>query len=171
MKASTLKFLLLFVAQLLMWNYFNFSQYVFIVFLPAMLLCLPVGQGGIRLMLLAFVLGMAADFLVNGQLGLTSLALVPVAAFRRLVIQLVFGHELSSRGEELSCRRQRLAKFVISILMLTTVFLLVYLPVDGAGMYSPMFLLLKGGISLLASTAVSLPVAYLLLEESAAKWN
>ena len=171
MKASTLKFLLLFVAQLLLWNYCNFSQYVFIVILPAMLLCLPIGQGGVRVMLLAFALGLAADFLVTGQLGLTSLALVPVALLRRPVIELVFGHELISRGEELSFRRQRLAKFVISILMLTTLFLLVYLWVDSAGMYSAGFLLLKGGISLLASSAISLPVAYLLLEESVAKWN
>ena len=171
MRASTVKFILLFVTQLLLWNYFNFSQYVFIVFLPAMLLCLPIEQGSIRLMLLAFVLGLAADFLVNGQLGLTALALVPVGALRRGVIQLFFGHELISRGEELSFHRQRQTKFVTAILMLTTVFLLVYLWVDGAGMYSLGFLALKFGISLLASTVVSVPVAYLLLEESAGKWN
>lgn len=171
MRASTVKFLLLFVVQLLLWNYFNFTQYVFIVFLPAMLLCLPIGQGPIRVMALAFVLGVLADFLVNGQLGLTSLALVPVAAVRRLVIQLVFGHELISRGEELSFRRQRLAKFVIAILMLTAVFLLVYLWVDSAGMYSLGFLVIKFGASLLVSTGVSLAVAYLLLEESVGKWS
>ena len=171
MRASTVKFLLLFAAQLLLWNYFNFSQYVFIAFLPAMLLCLPVGQGSIRVMALAFVLGLAADFLVNGQLGLTSLALVPVAAVRRWVIQLVFGNELIARGEELSFRRQRLAKFVIAILMLTAVFLLVYLWVDSAGMYPLGFLAIKFAASLLASTALSLAVAYLLLEESVAKWN
>ena len=55
--------------------------------------------------------------------------------------------------------------------MLTSVFLLVYLWVDGAGMYSLGFLALKYVISLLVSTAVSVPVAYLLLEESTGKWN
>jgi len=171
MRASTIKFILLFVAQLLVWNYLDFSQYVFIVFLPVMLLCLPVGRGSIRLMLLAFVLGVAADFLVSGQIGTTALALVPVAALRRIVIQLVFGNEILARGEELSFHRQRYTKFVTATLMLTSVFLLVYLWVDGAGMYSLGFLALKYVISLLVSTAVSVPVAYLLLEESTGKWN
>ena len=171
MRASTVKFLLLFASQLLLWNYFDFSQYVFIVILPAMLLSLPIGMGRLRLMVLAFGLGLAADFLVNGQLGLTSLALVPVAAVRRWVIQLVFGNELIARGEELSFRRQRLAKFIVAILMLTAVFLLVYLWVDSAGMYSLGFLGIKFFASLLLSTGISLAVAYLLLEESVAKWN
>ncbi len=171
MKLSTVKFILLFVVQLLVWNYSNFLQYVFIVFLPVMLLCLPIERGSISLMLLAFVLGVAADFLVNGQLGLTALALVPVAALRRTVIQLVFGNEILARGEELSFHRQRYTKFATATLMLTSVFLLVYLWVDGAGMYSLGFLALKYVISLLVSTAVSVPVAYLLLEESTGKWN
>jgi cell shape-determining protein MreD len=171
MKLSTVKFILLFVVQLLVWNYFNFLQYVFIVFLPVMLLCLPIERGSISLMLLAFVLGVAADFLVNGQLGLTALALVPVAALRRTVIQLVFGNEILARGEELSFHRQRYTKFATATLMLTSVFLLVYLWVDGAGMYSLGFLALKYVISLLVSTVVSVPVAYLLLEESTGKWN
>lgn len=171
MRLFSVKFILLLVAQLLVWNFVNFSQYVFIVFLPVMLLCLPIERESIRLMLLSFVLGVAADFLVHGQLGLTALALVPVAALRRAVIQLVFGHELIARGEELSFHRQRYTRFITATLILTAVFLLVYLWVDGAGMYSLGFLALKFGISLLASTAVSVPIAYLLLEESTGKWN
>lgn len=171
MKASTFKFILLFAAQLILWNYCNFSQYLIIVFLPAMLLCLPIDRGVIRVMILAFLLGLAADFFETGQLGLTSLALVPVAAIRRWVIQLVFGNELLARGEDLSFRRQGLAKFVTSILILTSVFLLIYLWVDSAGMYPLGFLALKYGISLLVSTVVSLAIAFLLLEESVAKWN
>ena len=150
MKLSTVKFILLFVVQLLVWNYSNFLQYVFIVFLPVMLLCLPIERGSISLM---------------------PLALVPVAALRRTVIQLVFGNEILARGEELSFHRQRYTKFATATLMLTSVFLLVYLWVDGAGMYSLGFLALKYVISLLVSTAVSVPVAYLLLEESTGKWN
>ena len=171
MRRLVLKFFLLFIAQTALWNYFNFTQYIFVVILPAMLLCLPIDRGVIRVMVLAFLLGLAADFLVNGQLGLTSLALVPVAAIRRWVIQLVFGNELFARGEDLSFRRQGVSKFVMGILILTAVFLLVYLWVDSAGMYPLGFLVLKFGLSLLVSTAVSMAVAYLLLEESVGKWN
>ena len=135
MRASTLKFLLLFIAQVMLWNYFNFTPYLFIVFLPAMLLCLPIERGTVRMMFLAFVLGLVADFLVNGQLGLTSLALVPVAAVRRGVIRLVFGQELFVREEQLSFRRLGWLKFIWSILLLTGIYLIIYIAVDSAGVY------------------------------------
>ena len=114
MRSTTLKFILLAVAQVVLWNYFNFSQYLLIAFLPALILCLPVGCGTIRAMIIAFVLGLAVDFLVSGQFGLTSFALVPVALLRRPVISLVFGSELFARGEDLSVRRQGWQKFLCS---------------------------------------------------------
>ena len=94
MKLSALKYFLLFLAQVAVWNYFNFSQYIFVVFLPALILCLPLGRGPIRTMIIAFLTGLAADFLVTGQLGMASFALVPVALMRRSVVRLVFGSEL-----------------------------------------------------------------------------
>ncbi len=171
MRASTLKFILLFIAQVLLWNYFNFTPYLFIVFLPAMLLCLPIERGSIRVMFLAFVLGLVADFMVNGQLGLTSLALVPVAAVRRGVIRIVFGQELFVREEQLSFRRLGWPKFIWSILLLTGLYLIIYIAVDSADVYSLGFRALKFLFSLLASTAVSMPVAYLLLDNTDERWK
>ena len=171
MRRLVLKFFLLFIAQTALWNYFNFTPCLFIVFLPAMLLCLPVEYGTVRGMLLAFVLGLVADFLVNGQLGLTSLALVPVATVRRRVIRIVFGQEFFVRDEALSFLRQGWLKFVWSILLLTALYLIIYITVDSAGMYSFGFRSLKFILSLLASTAVSLAVAYLLLEDSDERWK
>lgn len=171
MRGSTLKFIVLFVAQTALWNFFNFTPYLFIVFLPAMLLCLPTEHGTVRVMILAFVLGLVADFLVNGQLGLTSLALVPVAAVRRRVIRIVFGQEFFVREERLSFQRQGALKFLWSILLLTGIFLVIYITVDSAGIYSLGFRTLKFVFSLLASTAVSMPVAYLLLDNSDEQWK
>ena len=122
-------------------------------------------------MIIAFVLGVAVDFLVSGQLGLTSFALVPVALLRRPVISLVFGSELFARGEDLSVRRQGWQKFLLSLLMLTAVFLLLYLWVEDAGMHPFWFLAVKFAASLVASTAVSLLVANLMLEETGERWK
>ncbi len=171
MRSPALKFILLFIAQTALWNYFNFTPYVFIVFLPAMLLCLPAERGTVRVMILAFILGLIADFLVNGQMGLTSLALVPVAAFRRRVIRIVFGQEFFIRDEALSFHRQGWVKFLWAILLLTGIYLIVYIPVDCAGMYSSGFRTLKFLLSLLASSAVSMAAAFLLLEESDERWK
>lgn len=171
MKASTVKYILLFLAQAALWNYGNFSQYLLIVFLPAMLLCLPIGRGPVHTMVVAFVTGLLMDFLVTGQLGMTSFALVPVALLRRPVIRLVFGAELFARGENLSFHRQGWQKFVPAVLLLTAVFLLVFLWVDGAGTRPLWFNALKFCVSLVASSALSLFIAYLMLEETGERWK
>ena len=171
MKVPAIKYILLFLAQAALWNYCNFSQYLLIAFLPAMVLCLPLSRGPVYTMAIAFVTGLAMDFLVTGQLGLTSLALVPVALLRRPVIALVFGSELFARGEELSFHRQGWLKFVPCVLLLTAVFLLVFVWADSAGTRPLWFNALKFGLSLVASSALGVFVAYLMLEESGERWK
>ncbi|MCR4860406.1 MAG: hypothetical protein K5910_07065 [Bacteroidales bacterium] len=171
MRQTALKYILLFLAQAALWNYFNFTPLVVIVFLPALILCLPVERSAIYAMVVAFVTGFAADFLVTGQLGLTSFALVPVALLRRPVITLVFGSELFARGEELSFHRQGWQKIALCVLILTAVFLLLFNWVDSAGMYPFWFLAARFGASLAVSTAVSVFIAFLMLEETGQKWK
>lgn len=171
MKLTAIKFILLFLAQVAVWNYFNFTPYLFVVFLPALILCLPLGYGTVRTMLIAFVAGLAADFLVSGQLGMTSFALVPVALMRQTVVRLAFGSELFARGEELSFHRQGWQKFLLCTAILTAIYLLVHIWVDSAGMYSLGFCAIKFGISLPVSSALSMAIAYLMLEQTGERWR
>lgn len=171
MRLGGLKYFLLFLAQAVLWNYFNFSQYIVIAFLPAMILCLPVSRSTVGAMLTAFITGVAIDFLVTGQLGLTAFALVPVGLLRRTVISLFFGSELFARGEDLSFHRQGWQKFLPSVLVLTAVFLLPYIWADNAGMRPFWFGAAKFGLSLVLSSAVSLFVSYVMLEDTAARWR
>lgn len=171
MKRRTLLYLLLFLAQAALWNYFNFSQYLTVVFLPAMIFCLPVTHSPVRTMVTAFLTGLALDFIVSGQLGLTSFALVPAALLRRPVIRLVFGSEVFARGEELSFRRQGWQKFVPALFLLTAVFLLPYIWVDNAGMRPFWFGAAKFAVSLAVSGTVSVFIAYLMLEEFGERWK
>ena len=171
MRNTTLKYILLFLAQAVLWNFFPFSQHLTLVFLPAMLLCLPQERGTIWMMLVAFVTGVALDFIVTGQLGLTSFALVPVALLRRPVVSLIFGPELFARGEELSFERQGWQKFVPAILLLTAVFLIPFIWVDNAGTRPFWFCTLKFVLSLVASSALSVVVALVMLKESGERWR
>ena len=171
MKLTAIKFILLFLAQVAVWNYFNFTPYLFVVFLPALILCLPLGYGTVRTMLIAFVAGLAADFLVSGQLGMTSFALVPVALMRQSVVRLAFGSELFARGEDLSFHRQGWQKFLLCTAILTGIYLLVHIWVDSAGMYSLGFCAIKFGISLPVSSALSMAIAYLMLEQTGERWR
>ena len=147
MRLTGLKYFLLFLAQAVLWNYFNFSQYIVIAILPAMILCLPISRSTVEAMLIAFVTGVAMDFLVTGQLGLTAFALVPAGLLRRQVISLVFGSELFARGEELSLHRQGWLKFALAILLLTAVFLLPYIWLDDADESELIFTLEDGVLS------------------------
>lgn len=162
----TFKFLLLALAQILLWNYFDFSQYLMIVFLPTLILCMPIKRGGIFAMIIAFATGFAVDFFSSGMLGLTSAALVPVALVRRGIITLVCGEEVFARGENISIRRQGFPKMTLAILMVTALFLFIYIWADGAGTRPFWFNAVKFGASLITGTFISLLVCNILDSES-----
>lgn len=170
-KFYILRYLLLLVAQAVIWNYCSFSQFLLIALLPAMILCLPVGMRPVTAMLAAFAGGLAADFLCGAPLGLASLASVPVALVRRGTIRLVFGSETLTRGEELSPVRQGWTKITLATVMLTALFLVVYIAADSAGTRPFWIDAVKFAVSLAASTALSLPVAAVLCTEPASKWR
>ena len=171
MNGFTVKYLLLLIAQILLWNYFNFTQFLTFAILPAMILCLPVRRGTVSAMLIAFATGFAADFLAGGLLGLTSLALVPVGLLRRPIIWLVFGSELQARGEDISFQRQGSSKMMLATAMVTAVFLLVYIVADSAGTRPLWVDAVKFAASLAVSTLISTYIAWILCSENSQKWK
>lgn len=153
-----LLFFLLLVAQILVSNFLNFSQYLFINILPALILCVPIRIKTHWLLIIAFITAFLADFFAGGMLGLTGVALLPVAFLRNGIIRLVFGDEVFSRQEDLSMARQGTLKASLAILLMLTVFLVIYIWVDAAGTRTFWFLTLKFFLSLIASYLVSLLV-------------
>lgn len=171
MNNFTVKYLLLLIAQILLWNYFNFTQFLTLAILPVMILCLPVQKGTAYGMLVAFATGFAADFFSSGLLGLSSLALVPVALLRLPIVQLTFGSELRARGEDISFERQGTRKMMLATCMATAVFLLVYIAAESAGTRPLWVDLVKFAASLAASTLLSTYIAWILCSESGQKWK
>lgn len=166
-----LTYLLLLVAQIILGDMLNLSQHVTLFFLPIMILSLPISYGAIHSMAIAFATGFAVDFFTHGVLGLTIMALVPVAFTRELVIKLVFGNELVARQEDLSVHKQGLPKAALAALISTALFLLIYIPVDCAGARSFGFVAGKIVLSLLVSLPASLYAAWLLSIKEADRWN
>jgi len=154
-------YLLLIIAQVLLNNFSFFERYVLVTFLPVMIMCIPVDKGTIFCM--------AVAFLGDGMLGLTSLSLVPVALARNGVISLVFGSELFARGENISLRKQGVGKMILGTLLMTAIFLAVYITADGAGTMPFLYNLAKGGVSLFVSTALSFFIAHFLTSDE--KWK
>lgn len=151
-------FLLMLTAQILVSNYLNFSQLLLINILPALILCVPTRIKGYWLLIIAFATAFLADFFAGGMLGLTATALLPAALLRNGIIRLVFGDELFSRQEDISVARQGVLKASFAILLILSVFFIIFIWVDAAGTRPFWFLLLKFFLSLLASYLVSLLV-------------
>lgn len=146
---------LLVLVQILLCNFLNLSQYMVLSLLPALVLSLPIRYGNIAAMIVAFITGFAVDFFSTGMMGLTSLALVPVAAARNGIISLVFGEELFSRGEDISVRRQGVPKMLLAFVMASALYFIVFVWADNAGTTSLGFNLLRVLLSSVISALVS----------------
>ena len=149
-------YLLMVVAQILLCNYLYIGPYITVSLLPALILCLPIRTPAPIAMVIAFVTGLAVDFLAEGLPGINAFSLVPVALVRIPVISLVFGEDMISRKEEFSARRNGIGKTALALLMVQALFLFLYIIVDGAGTRSFGFNTLRFVLSLISGSALSL---------------
>ena len=168
---TVLTYVLLLVFQIILCNYLQLSPYLYLSFLPVMILCLPLQVSTLAALFIAFGSALAVDFLADGVAGLNALALVPVALLRKSVIRSVFGAEVISRGENISLKKHGLQKMTVAILLVQSLFLALYVWTDGAGNRSFWFNTVKFGVSLLAGYLVSLALCNLIAEDESGRWK
>jgi len=158
----TLTYILMVLAQMLLTNYFHFTPLCMITILPMMVLCIPTKIDTAWAMVIAFATGLTVDFLVEGALGLNALSLVPVAGARKYLIEILFGAEPFEHKENISARKYGFVRVSFAIILVTALFLAIYITVDCAGTRPLWFMATKFGISLLASYFISALVVNLL---------
>ncbi|MBO4475103.1 MAG: hypothetical protein J5737_00050 [Bacteroidales bacterium] len=158
-------FVVLTVVQIFLCNFLNLSRFVLLSFLPALVLMLPVRLGNIPMMLLGFALGFIVDFFSTGMLGLTCLALVPVALARNFTLDILFGDELGTREGELSVSRFGIPKFILAIVSLCALYFALYVWADAAGTMGFWSCALRFLLSTVVSTPVCLVTASILRPE------
>lgn len=151
-----LTYALLVVIQMVIYNYFHLSAFVLLSILPVMVLCIPIRFSTPVALIIAFITGFIVDLLSEGLLGINTLSLVPVAFLRTIIIQLVFGEEVFARNEDFSIKKSGLGKVSLALLIAQSIFLLIYILADGAGMRPFGFNLLRFILSLAAGYAVSI---------------
>lgn len=166
-----LTYVLMVVLQMIICNYFHFSQFVMLSILPVLILMLPVKVNPIMTMLIAFVTGFAVDFFAEGIIGLNSLSLVPVAFARNLVISYAIGDEVFARKDIISFKKYGLGKISFAILLLQTLFLIIYIIADGANTRPLWFLAARFGCSLLSGYLLSLIIASVLTSDNQKVWR
>lgn len=151
-----LTYALLVVVQMVICNYFHLSSYILLSILPVMVLCIPIRISTPLALVIAFVTGLLVDLLSEGLLGINTIALLPVALLRKVIIQLVFGEEVFARNEDFSIKKSGLGKVSLAMVIAQALFLLVYILADGAGTRPFSFNLLRFLLSLLVGYAVSI---------------
>ena len=149
---------LMLVCQVLLCNYFQFTPYIMLTALPAMILCVPLTISTIGCMFIAFFSGLAVDWLAEGIIGLNAASLIPVALLRKPFIRIFFGEDLIVRRDSFSMRKYGMAKVSAALLSSLLVFLAVYITLDGAGTRSLIFNLIRGGFTLICSYILGLAV-------------
>ena len=142
---------LLFIAQLLLCNYFVFTPWMMATLLPAMVLCIPLNIGTTGAMVIACLTGLGVDFLAEGIIGLNALALVPVAFARKKIISMVFGQDLITREKPFTIRRNGLTAVLLALFISLAIFLAIYIWADAAGTRSFGFNAARFGASLAVS--------------------
>ena len=162
---SSFLFFLFLLVQVLISHLFQTGPWCVLTLLPVMVLCLPTEWSPLRLMLVAFVSGLAVDFFADGIIGLNAFSLVPVALVRRFLLVRFFNEELVLRGEKLSWRKWGLPRILGCVLICTALFLLLYVMVDAAGERAFLPCLATFASSLAADLLLSVPVLLAFLEK------
>lgn len=126
-------YILLLICQVAICNYAALGPYVMLTLLPAMVMCIPLSVSTPVCMLIAFASGLTVDWLSEGLIGINAAALIPVAGLRSTFIRVFLGEDIINRKDSFSVRRNGLAKISITMAAATSVFLVTYIFLDGAG--------------------------------------
>jgi hypothetical protein len=106
-------------------------------------------------MLIAFVTGLAVDYLAEGAIGINALSLVPVAFIRRPLIEAICGNEPFEQKENITLRKYGIARISLAMIIVLALFMTLYTLADCVGTRPFWFIAAKIGASVLASYFVS----------------
>lgn len=157
-----LMYCLLIICQIVLCNYCSLGPYIMLTMLPAMILCIPLTVSTASCMLIAFVSGLAVDWLAEGIIGLNAAASVPAALLRKPIIRIFFGEDIINRSDNISLQKNGISKVSAAIMTTLTVFLGIYIYLDGAGTRPAWFNLTRFGLSMVCNLILSLIVVNIL---------
>lgn len=161
----SIAYILLAIAQIIICNYFQISPYFVISILPAMVMCIPLTISTNISMIIAFVTGLSVDWLAEGLIGINAAALIPVAYARKSIIRVFLGEDLISRKDSFSFHKNGITKILTAIFVAYLIFFTVYVILDGAGLRTFWFNLLRIVLSIACSIIPGLIVTGRLTKE------
>lgn len=151
-------YIILVIAQMILYNYCRFTPYLILTILPVIVFCIPTSVNSLIAMLIAFGTGLAVDYFSEGIIGLNAASLVPVALIRRPLTSLLFGSDPFERKESISIRKYGFARMSMAMLIAIILFLIIYILLDCAGSRPAWFIFATLACSTVASYLLSLTI-------------
>ncbi len=155
-------YFLMVIGQMIICNYFQFTPYIVLSILPAMVLCMPLTVKTPVCMLIAFASGLSVDWLAEGLIGINAAAIVPVALARKTIIRVFLGEDLIARNDCFTFKKNGFGKISIALITALSVFFAIYIFIDGAGTRPTSFNLIRFAASVASSFILSLIVTAVL---------
>ena len=157
-----LLYFLMVLGQMVLCNFTDFSPFVMLTLLPAMIICVPLTVTTPLCMILAFVTGLSVDWLSEGIIGLNAASLVPVAIMRKPLIRFFLGEDIITRNDTFSFRKNGIGKISLTLMVMISLFLAVYIFLDGAGTRPLWFNMTRFGVSLACNMLLALIITNIL---------
>lgn len=153
-----LLYFLMAIGQVILCNFTNLGPYVMLTLLPAMILCVPLTVSTPLCMVLGFATGLSVDWLSEGLIGINAAAAVPVALMRKPLIRFFLGEDIITRSDSFSFKKNGAGKISAVLFVAITIFLSIYIILDGAGTRPFWFNLTRYGISMACNFILALIV-------------
>lgn len=158
-------YILLVVIQMVICNYFQFSPYITLSILPALVICIPLNVSTNLCMVIAMLTGLSVDWIAEGLIGINAASLIPVAYARKTLIRIFLGEDLISRQEGFTFRKNGVGKILIVLTLSYVLFFAVYVFFDGAGVRPFLFNIIRFVLSVVCSLILGLIVTGRLTKE------
>ena len=155
-------YFLLVIGQMILCTYSQFTPYVVLSMLPAMILCMPLTVRTPLCMIIAFASGLAVDWLAEGLIGINAASLVPVALARKTIIRVFLGEDLIARNDSFTFKKNGFGKISIALFVALSIFFGIYVILDAAGTLPASFNLIRFSASVASSLILSLIVTSVL---------
>lgn len=159
-------FCVIMILQIIFDYYINLGPYIYLCLIPLLIMYLPQGASAIRVMITAFVFGLLTDILCDGVLGLNAAAAVAAGAATRFapIHSLTLGKEGGEKHRTPSVKSLGLSKFLKYSLLITLVYTLVYILLDGGGS-GILFMILKSVATIVANMTLYLIISFTFTNE------
>ncbi len=144
LKYFTLGAIIIF-CQILLSEYVNIWPILYIAIFPLFIILLPANLNRTLYMIIAFLLGLCVDITADGVIGLNAAALVAMAYFRDFALKLTLskGNLESTENLPISTRTVEIPKLITINLIMLAIFFTVYVLLDSAASFGPLYTILK----------------------------